>query len=332
MTPRPPPPAARTALLGWFADSARVYPWRQTTDPYAVLVSEMMLQQTRVKSVLGRGYYARWMERFPDVRSLAEADEAEVLRLWEGLGYYTRARNLLKSARAVMAGHHGKFPRAVADLEALPGIGPYTARAVAAFAYDAPVAVVDANVCRVIARLIDFRDPVDSGDGPGIIHATTQALVPASGGRAMGSALMELGQRICLPRQPDCEICPVARWCRSKSHRPETLPVKRPGKAIVRIEEQVIWQVRNAKLLLHRESGRRRHGLWKLPDRAAAEVAGWQVVHDSVYTITHHRVRLLVHRAPPRAPTREGETWIPLGELAAHPMPAPFRKVVDALT
>ena len=332
MTPRPPPPAARLALLAWFADGARDYPWRRTIDPYAVLVSEMMLQQTQVKSVLERGYYTRWMTRFPDVHTLAAASENEVLRLWEGLGYYTRARNLLKSARAVVTLHGGGFPREVAALEKLPGIGPYTARAVAAFAFDAPVAVVDANVCRVIARLLDFRDPVDTAAGSQIIGAAAHAMVPPTGGRAIGSALMELGQRICLPRAPDCESCPVARWCRAKDHTPGSLPVKRPRRETVRVEEHVIWQVRGNALLMHRESGRRRHGLWKLPGREATGTADLPILSDTVYTITHHRVRLLVHRAPPRAAARAGEAWIPLSDLPHHPMPAPFRKVVDALT
>jgi A/G-specific adenine glycosylase len=328
---KPPPPAAIRALLSWFHDQARDYPWRRTTDPYAILVSEMMLQQTRIQTVLERGYYTRWMNRFPDATTLAAAEETEVLRLWEGLGYYSRARNLLRTAQAVVERHGGKFPYTVEELEKLPGVGPYTARAVAAFAFDAPVPVVDGNVIRVIARWIGYRQPVDTASGVKVIRDTTTAMVPKTGGRAFGSALMELGQMICLPRNPDCESCPIGRWCVSRDKDPQALPVKKPRPVITEIEETAILALRDGKILLHRESGRRRHGLWKLPERDAAEMAAGSLITEMVYSITRYRVRLRIYRAGGNVKPGPDESWIALSELEAHPMPSPYRRALKGL-
>lgn len=328
---KPPPPSAIQALLGWFRDHARDYPWRRTNDAYAILASEMMLQQTRVQTVLERGYYDRWMKRFPDASTLAAASETDVLRLWEGLGYYTRARNLLRAARAVVADHAGEFPRSVVELEKLPGIGPYTARAVAAFAFDAAVPVIDGNVIRVVARWIGYREAVDTAAGAKVIHCTTASMVPASGGRAFGSALMELGQMICLPRNPDCESCPVARWCVSRGNDPESLPVKKARPVITEVEETAILALRNGKILLHRESGRRRHGLWKLPERAAEEMDSNSLLSDTRYSITRYRVRLRLYLASGNVEPRADESWIALSDLDAHPMPSPYRRALKGL-
>lgn len=328
---KPPPPAAIQHLLGWFRDHARDYPWRRTTDPYAILVSEMMLQQTRIQTVLERGYFTRWMDRFPNVNVLAEAEENEVLKVWEGLGYYSRARNLLRAARAVVSEHGSRFPYPVAELEKLPGIGPYTARAVAAFAFDAPVPVIDGNVIRVVARWIAYRQPVDTAAGAKVIHDTTAALVPADGGRLFGSALMELGQTICLPKNPDCESCPVGRWCLSRDKEPQSLPVKKPRPAITEIDETAILAIHDEKILLHRESGRRRHGLWKLPERETVAMCADSLLLETTYAITRYRVRLRIHRASNDVQPGPEESWIPLSELPSHPMPSPYRRALDAL-
>jgi A/G-specific adenine glycosylase len=328
---KPPPPAAIQALLDWFRDQARDYPWRKTTDPYAILVSEMMLQQTRIQTVLERGYYTRWMKRFPDITTLAAAEETEVLRLWEGLGYYSRARNLLRTARAVVDRHGGQFPSSVAELEKLPGVGPYTARAVAAFAFDAPVPVIDGNVIRVVTRWIGYREPVDTATGARSIHDTTAAMVPEAGGRAFGSAVMELGQVICLPRNPHCEGCPIMRWCVSRDKEPQLLPIKKPRSAITEIEETAIFAIRDGKILLHRESGRRRHGLWKLPERDASGGDAGPILLETTYSITRYKVRLKIHRAPGDMSPGPDEAWIPLSELDHHPMPSPYRRALQVL-
>ena len=326
-----PPPTAIRALLDWFRDQARDYPWRRTKDPYAILVSEMMLQQTRIQTVLERGYYSRWMERFPDAPTLAAAEETEVLRLWEGLGYYSRARNLLKAARAVIKQHGGKFPTTVAELEKLPGVGPYTARAVAAFAFDAPVPVIDGNVIRVVARWSGYRQPVDTSTGAKVIHDATADMVPRKGGRAFGSALMELGQVICLPRNPDCETCPIARWCASRDKDPQSLPIKKPRPGITEVEETAILAIKDGKILLHLESGPRRHGLWKLPERDPAEMDADSLILETTYSITRYRVRLRIHRVAEEVAPDPDEAWIPLSELDHHPMPSPYRRALKGL-
>ena len=188
--------AIAVALERWFTANARDYPWRRTHDPYAILVSEVMLQQTQIPTVLDRGYYSRWMERFPDFASLAAADETEVLSAWEGLGYYRRARNLQKLAKVVTTEHDGTFPRDVTAIRALPGIGPYTAGAIASFAFDEAEPIVDGNVARVLSRVFNDSTPIDSTAGQKALWSRAGSLVKTAGSpRVLNSALMELGQR-----------------------------------------------------------------------------------------------------------------------------------------
>ena len=324
-------PGFQNALVRWFRRDGMDYPWRRTTDPYAILVSEMMLQQTRIATVLDRGYYDRWLGRFPDAAALAAAAEEEVLSAWEGLGYYTRARHLRRAAQTVVEAHGGVFPRTVAALEALPGIGRYTAAAVASLAFNQPVPLVDGNVARVLARVAEFRGEVDKPAGHRFLWDLAATLVPARRARHFNSALMELGQRVCVPRAPRCAACPVARWCRAKDHRPDLLPVRSPRRARVEVDEHAALAVGNQGILLHRESGHRRHGLWKLPARDHREVAGRAVLLDTRYTITHHKVRLRVYAQEATPAPRPGEEWIALAELPTLPMAAPFRRAVQAL-
>lgn len=321
----------RRTLLGWFRRHGRDYPWRRTRDPYAVLVSEMMLQQTQVATVLEKGYFTRWMARFPDATTLASAEESEVLRHWEGLGYYRRARNLLALAREVVSTHDGQVPVDPATLAGLPGIGPYSAAAVAAFAANLPVAVVDANIARVTARLTCYREPVDTQAGKRLLTEAVAAWVPPRASRAFNSALMELGQRICLPRHPACADCPVSPWCAARDHHPERLPATAPRRKTVDVVEHAIFLRRSGRLLLQIEEGARRTGLWKLPARTAREVEACPLLDASRYTITHHRVDLRVHAAPARSRARRGESWIREKDLPDLPMPSPYRRVLGRL-
>lgn len=321
------PQAFRDALAAWFAVAGRDYPWRRTRDPYAVLVSEVMLQQTQIATVLGRGFFTRFLARFPDVAALAAADDEPLLKAWEGLGYYRRARMLRETARAVIARHGGAFPQDPADLLKLPGIGRYTAGAVRAFAFDLPAAVVDGNVARVLARLMDFREAVDDTSGQRQLWAWAEALADPDRPRVFNSALMELGQTICRPAAPDCLGCPVASFCRSRE--PTRLPVKRPKPATTAIDEHAIW-LRDAggRLLLHREDGKRREGLWKLPTRPAADVSTLPLIAEHRYTITRYRVTLRIHAGGSAA---AGEAWQDEHAIPLLPMPAPFRKMIDHL-
>ena len=320
--------AFRDALVKWFGRHGRDYPWRQTRDGYAVLVSEVMLQQTQIATVLGKGYYVRFLEAFPDVSSLAAADDERLLKAWEGLGYYRRARMLRDTARALLTKHGGVFPQTLQELLELPGIGPYTAGAVRAFAFDLPGAVVDGNVARVLARLMDFSAPIDDVRGQQQLWQWAVDMEDPQSPRIYNSALMELGQRVCRPGVPDCGNCPVAAFC--KATTPERLPVKRQKTTITEVAEHALW-VRDARgrLLLHCEDGQRRTGLWKLPTRAAAELCHLPIVLELPYAITRYRVRLWVHdggRA--KVALVAGEAWVQLQALSRLPMPAPFRKVV----
>jgi A/G-specific adenine glycosylase len=320
----------RAALTGWFRHDGRDYPWRRTQDPYAILVSEVMLQQTQIATVLGRGYYARWMERFPDVKTLAAAPEADILQTWEGLGYYSRARNLQRAAEAVMKQHGGIFPDNLEAIASLPGVGRYTAGAVLSFAFNKPAPIVDGNVARVLARLFSLQEEVNAPAGQRALWGWAAALTDPNHPREYNSAIMELGQRLCTPRQPACGECPVRPWCRSAGPGAESLPLKKPARATVLVDEHVLWAQREGRLLLRQETGRRRQGLWRLPERCAEEVSHLPLLSRTQYSITHHRVTLRVYDAGSLAPAA-GDLWQPLEDLAALPMPGPFRRVVDAL-
>jgi A/G-specific adenine glycosylase len=239
------------ALLGWFDRQARSLPWRQPSggshrrDPYAVIVSELMLQQTQVTTVIP--YYERFMERFPDFSSLAEADETEVLKYWEGLGYYRRARNLHALARQVIDEFNGRLPVDRKQLLGLPGIGPYTAGAIRSFAYDLPEPAVDGNVVRVFARLDAIAHQQGDPAGQRAVRERVSGLIPGARAGDFSEALMELGATVCLPGTPDCGFCPLARFCRALAlSRVNDYPVKRKDR-----EKPVS---RLTYLLIHQES------------------------------------------------------------------------------
>jgi len=224
----------RKELLGWFRQFQRDLPWRQTKDPYRIWLSEIMLQQTRVAVVIP--YYERFLNRFPDVRALANAAEEEVLHLWSGLGYYSRARNLRKAARQIVANHAGKFPEVAEDLLALPGIGNYTAAAILSIAFDKKFAVLDGNVARVLARLGAIRGDVRESQSWQVLQGLADSyLDPVSPGD-WNQAMMELGATLCSPKSPQCLLCPVAKFCEGrKLGIAESLPEKRQKRANVEV-------------------------------------------------------------------------------------------------
>lgn len=200
------------ALLDWFARAQRPLPWRAAYEPYQILVSEFMLQQTQADRAAV--YFERWMKRFPELGDLAKAKPDEVLKAWEGLGYYSRARNLHKAAQIIMREHGGKVPDDMRALRALPGIGEYTAGAVLSIAYNKPAPAVDANVERIFARLFDVGAPVKSIVAAGFIHRMAASLIPEGRARDFNQALMELGALVC-GKKPRCEICPISRFCQA---------------------------------------------------------------------------------------------------------------------
>ena len=316
------------ALAAWFGKNARDLPWRRIRDPYAILVSEIMLQQTQVATVIP--FYERWLARFPDFASLATAEESDVLSLWQGLGYYSRARNLHRAAKTVVEKHDGKMPRNPAHIRALPGIGRYTAGAVASFAFDLPEPLVDANVARVLARLLDLREPIDSTAGQSALWAAAISLVPRNGARVFNGAIMELGALVCTPRTPRCGECPIRKSCAASANgTEESLPRKKPRRKQAELAEHCAWTVHRGRILLEHQTGKRWRGLWKLPALPAAPHTAPLLTIE--YPFTHHRVTLSVFPQPAPSPLRENLAWHPLATLSSLPLTAPHRRAIEQL-
>ena len=215
----------RKNLYDWHATINRDMPWKETKDPYKIWISEIVLQQTRVEQ--GRGYYERLVDRFPDVKSLAAATVDEVLAMWKGLGYYTRAHNLHKAAKMIMGEHNGQFPSTHEDILSLPGIGPYAAAAIASFAYDLPYAVLDGNVYRVLSRYLDIDTPIDTTPGRKQFIALSQMLLDENDPARYNQAIMDFGALMCKPSVPLCMECPLIQSCQGYQNGvADLLPVK----------------------------------------------------------------------------------------------------------
>jgi len=218
------------SLLNWYDKNKRALPWRETRDPYSIWLSEVILQQTRVNQ--GLDYYLRFLQAFPDVQSLAAASEQEVLKLWQGLGYYSRARNLHHAAKDIVGNHKGIFPNTAAGLKKLKGIGDYTAAAVASICFDEPIAVLDGNVARVISRLHALDLPVDSTAGRAFLVDVASQMLRNQHPGTFNQALMELGALVCTPKSPACDHCPLSEACEAlKKNAVERFPVKGPKKS-----------------------------------------------------------------------------------------------------
>lgn len=315
-------------LLSWYRRQGRDLPWRRTRDPYAILVSEFMLQQTQVTTVIP--YYYDWLRKFPDFASLARASENEVLRAWQGLGYYARARNLHATAQTVMDRHGGNFPREIEQMRQLSGIGKYTAHAVASFAFDRSVPIVEANTGRVLARLFNLRKSIDSNAGRKTLWQFAECLLPKSDAATFHSALLDLGALICIPRKPKCHVCPVKTSCRATN--PAALPVRRSRPKMKQLIETHGFIVRRGRILLE-QSRHRWRGMWILPPLGShflkEPAVRQRPLYESVFPFTHHRVTLYVYPrvAPKRIAT--GQKWFKSIDHVA--MPSPHRRAIDAL-
>lgn len=255
----------RRSLLAWFETHRRDLPWRATDDPYAILVSEVLLQQTRIAA--GAEYYRRFLGRFPTVERLAAATEEEVLQVWEGLGYYRRARHLHETARRVVREHNGEIPRDPDVLEQLPGIGPYTAGAVASIAHEVPVPAVDGNVLRVLSRLYAIEEDISRSATRRRIRELAEKLVPETDPGTFNQALMELGSLVCVPQTPRCGVCPVAGSCRARAEdKAERLPIRRKRTEPPEVPAAFALLERgDAVLLVQRPPDALLGGLWALP-------------------------------------------------------------------
>ncbi len=334
-------PRAAAPLLRWYRENARALPWRQNQDPYRVWVSEIMLQQTRVEAVLP--YYERFLRELPTVQALAAAPEDRLLKLWEGLGYYSRARNLQKAARELAA--RGGFPHTARELRELPGIGDYTAGAVASIAFGEPEPAVDGNALRVRARLFADPAPIDAPETKRRAAAELRAVLetlPRADVGAFNQALMDLGASVCVPNgAPLCGSCPIAAQCEARRRGVERdLPQKRAKKPR-RVEDRtvfaLVWQGRLG--LRKRPPRGLLAGMWELPsvdgaldERQAREaLRAWGVdappqrLPDARHVFTHVEWRMRVYRAEGRA---EGFFWATKEELArGYALPSAFPKI-----
>jgi A/G-specific adenine glycosylase len=316
-------------LLAWYRRGRRDLPWRRTRDPYAIWVSEIMLQQTRVQAVLP--YYERFLAQFPDVNALAEATEEQVLACWSGLGYYARARNLQKGARTIAAA--GGFPREFRALRELRGVGDYTAAAIASIAFDQPHAAVDGNVLRVIARLENDGADIASGRTRERFRKTAQGLLDPESPGEFNQAMMELGATVCLPRDPLCLLCPVAAGCGARAAgTANQLPIKLKKQEPERVSGTLAVVEKNGKVLLWQrpETSPRMAGFWELP--APEQLPGFRAGGTLAmirHTITRHHYEFAVIRGDlPRAP--RGFRWFSPPELARIPLSTTARKALAA--
>jgi len=315
------------ALVDWYRRSHRDLPWRRSADPYQIWVSEIMLQQTRAQAVIP--YYQRFLDRFPTVEALAAAAEEEVLALWAGLGYYSRARNLRRAAGQVAA--RGGFPREHAAIRDLPGIGDYTAAAIASIAFGLPHAAVDGNVLRVVARMEnDFADigaPLTRQRFRGIAEGWMGRLHPG----IFNQALMELGATVCLPANPQCSECPLARQCRAfQAGTAAQLPVKLRRTEPVAIAAELLLVRRGGRVLLRRQDAgaRRMAGFWELPSPEELPAArGGKIWGSFRHTITHHHYTFTVRSAAVRR-TGANFRWFAAAELAEIPLSTTARKAL----
>jgi A/G-specific adenine glycosylase len=314
-------------LLAWYQRGRRDLPWRRTDDPYRIWVSEIMLQQTRAQAVIP--YYRRFLERFPDVETLAQAAEEEVLALWSGLGYYSRARNLWRASGRIQAA--GGFPREYDAIRQLPGVGDYTAAAIASIAFGQPHAVLDGNVLRVVARVENDPGDIASPRTRERFREVAQQWLDRSSPGAFNQALMELGATVCLARNPLCLVCPVSSLCRAREQGTAAqLPVKLRKVEPVRVEGTLLVIHRRGRVLLRqREAGERRMaGFWELPTPEHLPAARVGAAIGTVrHSITHHRYHFQVARAS-ASPRERAFRWFPTPRLAAIPLSTSARKAL----
>lgn len=273
-------------LLDWYELYCRELPWRATRDPYHIWISEVILQQTRVAQ--GYDYFIRFIERFPTVESLAEASEDEVLRMWQGLGYYSRARNLHMAAKQIVSME--RFPNSYEGIRSLKGVGDYTAAAIASFAFDLPNAAVDGNVCRVWARVFGIDEPIDSVRGKRLITEVAQTLLPVEYAAKYNQAVMEFGALQCVPRNPDCIKCPIADKCIALAEaRVEELPIKSHKTKLSSRFFSYLYIHNDEKLLLHKRTA---NDIWlnlyELPlIETTHAVVGDEIISSREFSIWH---------------------------------------------
>jgi A/G-specific adenine glycosylase len=344
-------------LHRWYRAHARDLPWRRSRDPYAIWISEAMLQQTQVATVIP--YYERWIAALPDVTTLAAAPEERVLKLWEGLGYYARARNLHRAAREVVRRHGGRLPSEPAAWRALPGVGPYTAAAVLSIALDHDLAVIDGNVRRVLSRLVALAADPRRRPHARALETLAEALLPRGTSARHNQAMMELGAVVCTPRAARCDACPLREVCAARAQgRPEAFPPRTRRRAVPHHEAAIalVYRASGELLIDRRPYDGLLGGLWEFPggklepgesvEQALArelreelglrvEVIGALPSVDHAYThftVTLHPRLCALRRMDRRVAEGRECRWVKPAELSRYPMPRANRKVIEALS
>ncbi len=347
--------AASSRLASWFARNRRPLPWRESKDPWHIWLSEVMLQQTRVEQ--GLPYFERFVERFPSVKDFAAADLDEVLRLWEGLGYYSRCRNLHKAARLIVEDHDGELPSSFDGWLALPGVGPYTAAAVSSIALGEAKAVVDGNVIRVLTRLHAFDAPVDTSAAKRQIQTWADQFLDVDLPGMHNEAVMELGALVCQPTNPDCQACPLNADCRAnQQERPTDFPVKKKKKAVPHydIAVGIVRDQASRIYIQQRDTDSMLGGLWEFPGgkvepgespqeaclREVLEETGMEVqVTEPITTIKHaySHFRITMHAfecvllSENASSSNQPNLWIARESFADYAFPRANRRLLDLL-
>jgi len=345
----------RSALTKWYKKNSRKLPWRESKNPYVIWVSEIMLQQTQVNTVIP--YFQRFCEKFPDIQALAASDLQDVLKLWEGLGYYARARNFYKAAQTVVDEHRGIVPDDRASFMALPGVGDYIAAAVLSIAFNKPLAVVDGNVKRVLSRLFEIDVPVNVSSSYKVFKATANELLDVDDPGTFNQAVMELGALICKPSKPDCSICPVSKCCLAvKNQNVDGFPVKKKKAPVPHyfMAVGVVFKG-NKVLIVRRPEDKMLGGLWEFPggrvlSKESAEVACTRIIAEKVnlnvvvesklirirHAYTHFKITadificaIVSGRVKRNGPT--DHQWVSLNKLERYPFPKSNHKFISKL-
>ncbi len=348
--------AVETKLLPWFRQHKRILPWREEKTPYRIWISELLLQQTQVSQVVD--YFNRFMQRFPTLKSLAQAPREDVLKLWEGLGYYARARNLHKTAQILHNDYKGTFPKTIDGLIKLPGIGPYTAAAIASIAFGADTAVLDGNVIRVLSRIFAFNKDVRSATNRKQLQEIANQLLVKGEAADFNEAMMELGAVICTPQQPDCSRCPLHTICKANAQKTVArYPFKSPAKKtpIITVGAGIVINKQGKYLIAQRKDDVMLGGLWEFPGgkqekgesiktcikRELQEELGITVSVQKKLVTVHHtysHFRLVMHTyfctlvsGTPKTIDCNDFRWCNFDELRKYPYSKADLKILDAL-
>lgn len=331
-------PQFQKSLLNWYSKNARDLPWRRTRNPYAIWVSEIMLQQTQVTTVIP--YYEKWMKRFPTLQSLAQSPLDAALHAWAGLGYYRRARMLHQGAQAVLKNWNGKIPQNAGELQKIPGIGRYTAGAIASIAFEKKAPLLDGNVIRVFSRLTALRAPVDRPQTLQKLWKLAEDLLPDQQIGDFNQALMELGSQVCTPQNPNCAACPVSRHCKAYAARRQDLyPIRSVKEKMIKLREQALILEKEGKVLIQKQTGKDRwSGLWIFPPLTDHPALPAREVLKIKHGFTKYQIELRVHHADRgKIKSRIKKTsskkfrWVTRQDLKHFAFPSPHQKIARYL-